>query len=129
MLSRYKTVEIELKVEIKNTEDAPRIRQALLNLFPDMAVGGGEGSMVATSRDAGNFKDMLKNQQIRDTARQIMSRHVINDILSFKLNKQAAYAGKVNFAVVSHPMGEIEVKITPEGDETVEGIIEWLTEI
>ncbi|MCD6299155.1 MAG: hypothetical protein J7L93_00930 [Thermoplasmata archaeon] len=122
-------MEIELKVGIKNTEDGARIRQALLNIFPDATVEEEGGIMAGVSRDAGNFKEMLKNQRIRDTARQFLSRRARNGMLSFKLNKQAAYAGKVNFAVVSHPMGEMEVKIKPEGEETVEGIIEWLTEI
>jgi len=129
MLSGYTTVEIELTVVVKNTEDSARIRQALLNLFPDATIEEKEGQMAAISGDAGNFREMLKNQRIRDTARQFLSRRVRNGMLTFKLNKQAAYAGKVNFAVVSHPMGEIEVKITPEGDESIDDFIEWLTEI
>jgi len=129
MLSRYPVVKIELRVGVKNTEDATRIKQALLNLFPDAKVEEEGNIMVGISGDARNFKDMLKNQQIRDTARQFLGRRIRNGILSFKLNKQAAYAGKINFAVVSHPMGEIEVKITPEGEESIDDFVEWLTEV
>ncbi|HHH78193.1 MAG TPA: hypothetical protein ENL18_03155, partial [Thermoplasmatales archaeon] len=79
-------MEIELKVGIKNTEDGARIRQALLNIFPDATVEEEGGIMAGVSRDAGNFKEMLKNQRIRDTARQFLSRRARNGMLSFKVN-------------------------------------------
>jgi hypothetical protein len=42
--------------------------------------------------------------------------------VSFRLNKQAAFAGYVNFSEES-PLGSIEVEIV---DEEVAGIVEWL---
>jgi len=45
-----------------------------------------------------------------------------------RASQQAAYAGKVNFAIFAHPLGEIEVHITPEGNESIDDFIEWLTE-
>ncbi len=122
-------MKIELEVPVKNTEDGARVRQALLNIFPDAVVEAGGEALKAESVDAENFRELLEKQRIRDTARQFLRKHVRGGILSFKINKQAAYAGKVNFAVVSHPMGEIEIKITPEGDESIDDFIEWLTEI
>ncbi len=122
-------MEIEIITPVKNTEDSGKVRQALLNIFPDAAVEERERKLAGKAGSAENFRDMIKTQRMRDTARFFLKKRVRNGMLSFKLNKQAAYAGKVNFAVVSHPMGEMEVKIKPEEeDENIDEFIEWVTE-
>lgn len=128
MLCRYPIVEIKIIVPLRNTEDSGRVKQAVLNIFPDAVVEEHEGRLEGTASNAENFKSMLETQKIRDTARWFLKKNVSGNKLSFKLNKQAAYAGKVNFAIFAHPMGEIEVQIEPEENESIDDFIEWLTE-
>lgn len=128
MLCRYQIVEIKITAPIKSTEDSGRVKQAVLNIFPDAAMEEHEGKLEGTVSNAENLKRMLETQKIRDTARWFLKKNVKGGKLSFKLNKQAAYAGKVNFAIFAHPMGEIEVQITPEKNESIDDFIEWLTE-
>lgn len=128
MLCRYQIVEIKVTAPIKSTEDSSRVKQAVLNIFPDAAMEEHEGKLEGTVSNAENLKRMLETQKIRDTARWFLKKNVKGGKLSFKLNKQAAYAGKVNFAIFAHPMGEIEVQITPEKNESIDDFIEWLTE-
>jgi len=128
MLCRYQIVEIKITAPIKSTEDSSRVKQAVLNIFPDAAMEEHEGKLEGTVSNAENLKRMLETQKIRDTAQWFLKKNVKGGKLSFKLNKQAAYAGKVNFAIFAHPMGEIEVQITPEKNESIDDFIEWLTE-
>lgn len=106
MLCRYTFVKIKVTAPIKSTEDSGRVKQAVLNIFPDMVVKEHEGRLEGTASSAENFKRMLETQKIRDTARWFLKKNVKDGKLSFKLNKQAAYAGKVNFAIFAHPVGK-----------------------
>jgi len=128
MPCRYQIVKIKIIAPVKNTEDSGRVKQAVLNIFPDAAMEEHEGRLEGTASTAENLKSMLETQKIRDTARWFLKKNVKDGKLSFKLNKQAAYAGKVNFAIFDHPLGEIEVHITPEKSESIDDFIEWLTE-
>ena len=128
MLCRYTFVKIKVTAPIKSTEDSSRVKQAVLNIFPDAAIEEHEGKLEGTASNAENLKRMLETQKIRDTARWFLKKNVKDGKLSFKLNKQAAYAGKVNFAIFAHPMGEIEVQIEPEENESIDDFIEWLAE-
>jgi len=121
-------VEIKIMAPVKNTEDSSRVKQAILNIFPDAIVEEHKDRLEGTASNAENLKSMLEMQKIRDTARWFLKKNVKDGKLSFKLNKQAAYAGKVNFAIFDHPLGEIIVSITPEKSESINDFIEWLTE-
>jgi len=121
-------VEIKIMAPVKNTEDSSRVKQAILNIFPDAIVEEHKDRLEGTASNAENLKSMLEMQKIRDTARWFLKKNVKDGKLSFKLNKQAAYAGKVNFAIFDHPLGEIIVSITPKKSESIDDFIEWLTE-
>ena len=67
------------------------------------------------------FHALLREQKILDTARSVMLDGLIGDVIQFRLNKQAALMGKVNFPPVEEPLGSIHVQITGG-----EHIIDWL---
>lgn len=65
--------------------------------------------------------EILRRQKILDSARSEMLRGLDGDIISFRLNKQAALMGFVSFPAKEEPLGSIHVKIT--GGERV---VDWL---
>ncbi|MEA2053846.1 MAG: RNA-binding domain-containing protein [Candidatus Thermoplasmatota archaeon] len=119
---------IEIIVPVKNTEDSSKVKQALFNIFPDAVIEEKEGMLIGKAKSFENFKKLLEMQRIRDTVKVFLGKRVRNGTLSFKLNKEAAYAGKINFVIVSHPMGEIKVTIKEKNEEALEEFIDWLTE-
>jgi uncharacterized protein len=70
------------------------------------------------------MKEFLEKKKIRDTARRIFLKGVIDHEIIFKLSKQAAYAGRINLVEENlSSLGEIEVQIKTEDPEQT---IEWL---
>lgn len=74
----------------------------------------GIGSLIA-------FHRLLREQKILDTARSVMLDGLLGDVAAFRLNKQAALQGRVNFPPEEEPLGSIHIQIT--GGER---IIDWL---
>jgi predicted RNA binding protein with dsRBD fold (UPF0201 family) len=65
---------------------------------------------------------LLREQEILDTARSVMLQCRVGKTIQFRLNKQAAFMGMVNFPPEEEPLGSIHVQIT--GDDMV---IDWLS--
>jgi predicted RNA binding protein with dsRBD fold (UPF0201 family) len=64
---------------------------------------------------------MLRDQEILDTARSVILQGQAGKTIQFRLNKQAAFMGKVNFPPEEEPLGSIHVQITG-GDL----MVDWL---
>jgi predicted RNA binding protein with dsRBD fold (UPF0201 family) len=113
---------IVVKTIFKPTESVDKVMRAMLNIFPDLQIEQGDGELVGTTGSLENLKELLEKQKIRSAARKVMRASVEGNTLSFRLNKQVAFMGKVNFAEKS-PLGDIEVTVE---DEDLEGLIDRL---
>jgi len=118
-------MEIEIRAVVKKTESIDKVRKAIANLFPSAILEEKEGLILGKAVKMESFKKMLEMQRIRDTARAFFKKRAKNSELSFILNKEAAYVGKINFLTVKHPMGGIEVVVKADD---IASIINWLTE-
>ncbi|MBI0584821.1 MAG: hypothetical protein ISF22_11440 [Methanomassiliicoccus sp.] len=107
------------------TEDPEKVRQALLNLFPDAEIEESGGRMTARTESGEGLREAILDQHIRDTARSVMLRGAREGRTRFTLNKQTAFVGKVSFIDGPVALGGIEV-IIEDGD--IEGTIEHLAE-
>jgi predicted RNA binding protein with dsRBD fold (UPF0201 family) len=114
---------ISISCPVFPSEDPERVRQAVLNIFPD-AVFDTEGDII-TSGSAGteHFGSRIRMQRILDTARSVMIKGMRGNRTSFRLNKQAAYAGKISFIEGKAVLGTIDVSIEAED---LEAFIELL---
>jgi predicted RNA binding protein with dsRBD fold (UPF0201 family) len=113
---------IVVKTIFKPTESVDKVMRSMLNIFPDLQIEQGDGELVGTTGSLENLKELLKKQKIRSAARKVMRASVEGNTLSFRLNKQVAFMGKVNFAEKA-PLGDIVVTIE---DEDLEGLIDRL---
>lgn len=71
--------------------------------------------------------EKLRQQRILNSARKILMRKMGEDAVTFFLNKQAAFTGRIHF--VKDPknedfLGPITITIT---SKEIQGIIDWLT--
>lgn len=118
--------EMMAKTSINPTEDLKNVINALSNVFDyDELEIGDDYVLVKGGRDSLlKLKESLEKRRIRNTARKILTKGAYDRVIFFKLSKQAAFAGVINFIEEDlSPLGEINVKI--ETDD-VNGFIEWI---
>lgn len=114
---------VTIETTVKPTENVYKIKAAILNIFPQAQFTETEGRLHAETSSLERMRGMFRNQRIRDTARGILRQAREGTRIIFSLNKQAACAGKINFAPPS-PLGPIEVVVE---DDDVDKVIDFLT--
>ena len=88
------------------------------------------GNVVLTMKKTRSRKalsrlyELFRGQAILDTARSFLEEGYFGEEIIIRVNKQAAYAGVVNFNEES-PLGPITITVECEKPEEV---VEWLTE-
>jgi predicted RNA binding protein with dsRBD fold (UPF0201 family)/cytidylate kinase len=109
------------------TEPEEKVRRAVENVFPGarlrMIKQKGCVDRLEGTGGLDRLHDLLRNQKILDTARSAMFRGLKDDEVSFKLNKQAAYMGDLNFLDHDVALGGIYVTIEHRDPQL---IIDWL---
>ncbi|MFO8132411.1 MAG: RNA-binding domain-containing protein [Thermoplasmatota archaeon] len=118
-------MEIHVEAPVTATEAPGRVVEAIRTVFPDASLTVSDDRVTGEAQTLDTLKELLAQFQILDTARMLLHRRIDDGRLCFRLNKQAAYAGTVNFSEVGHPLGDITVTIT-DGD--LPGLVDWLTE-
>ncbi|MBN1234836.1 MAG: hypothetical protein JW999_02165 [Methanotrichaceae archaeon] len=118
-----RTIEVTICSSVRPTERVEKVVSAIENIFPGLIM-----DIRADRIEAYNGPDSLKalhellrNQQILDTARSVMLRGLVGNTIQFQLNKQAAFMGFVSFPIEEEPLGSLHVQII--GGERV---INWL---
>jgi len=113
-------VRLEVRAEVRKTESVEKVRKAILNIFPEVRLEEAVGEVRGESADVralSRFRELLRKQAILDAARSVMKAGLSENMISFRLNKQVAYVGKVNFTNGEAPMGPIVVSILAEDPE------------
>jgi len=116
---------VHIKVQVSPTEDADRVMQAVLNIFPDALLEVKEDCIAGTTESLEYLKELLKKERIRDTMRETLTQQSGDGVLEFTLNKQAAYMGRVSLGA-SSPLGDISVRVECED---ADALIQYLTEV
>lgn len=124
VLSRMK---IRITAPVYPTESRERVAKAIMNLFAGADLSDGERNGIAYleggASNLDSFAELLAKQKIRDTARAFLMRRVRGNKLSFSLNKQAAFAGRINFVEDEVPLGAISVTVEHDKPERLVEII------
>jgi predicted RNA binding protein with dsRBD fold (UPF0201 family) len=115
-------VELKGRATIRPTEDPEKVLRSIFNIFPEGEHTMEEGMIEFSSDDLSRFIEILREQQIRESAIMVMKRNSSNDSTSFFLNKQAAFMGKVNFTDGDSNLGDLEIKIITGAEELL-GVI------
>ena len=121
--------EVELEAYVYPTEDIEKVKRAMLNLVPDLEfetfereeyviLTGRTRSKKALSR----LYELFRGQAILDTARSFLEEGYFGEEIIVKVNKQAAYAGVVNFNEEG-PLGPITIIIRTKNPKK---LMKWL---
>lgn len=120
------SVDVRIVAPVRDTEVTSRVRDAVENLFPDVAFEHESGQLVGRTHSLDHFSEQLHEQEILDTARREFDRREGEDGFSFALKKQAAFKGVVNFSVGNpDELGDIEVHVTVE-EPDVDAFIDYV---
>jgi predicted RNA binding protein with dsRBD fold (UPF0201 family) len=117
-----------IRARLQPTEDPDKVAYAIRNIFGEIKLETKQG--VVSARLEGveaisGLRSRIAQDRIRDTVKKMFTRWAEEDVLSFGLNRQAAYAGHVSLNLKGEdPMGPIQVRI--EGD--VQSVISFLCE-
>ncbi|MFB6111136.1 MAG: RNA-binding domain-containing protein [Halobacteriaceae archaeon] len=111
-MSTY-SVDVRITAPINNTEVDDRVVRAVEAVFPAADVTRDGDRLVAETHGLDRFSELLHDQQILDTARAHLRSRIDGKTIEFRLKKQAAFVGVVNFAVGNpDELGDITVRIT-----------------
>ena len=117
-----------IRARLQPTEDPDKVAQAIRNMFGEIELETEQD--VVSARLEGvealsGLRGRIAQDRIKDTVKKMFTRWAEEDVLSFGLNRQAAYAGHVSLNLKGEdPMGPIQVRI--EGD--VQSVISFLCE-
>lgn len=114
-MSEAYVVDVEVTAPVYDTELEERVSDAIAAIFPNAEPTLEHGELRATVHDLEHLSELLHRQEILDTARGVFFRNRRGDSVSFRLKKQAAFVGVVNF-VVDDPgeLGTIAVRVSVE---------------
>lgn len=125
---------ITAKIEIRLTEDENKVFKALYNVFTPEKIDTIEEEtrkiIIAYSNDINSLqklKELIKKSYILDAARKVIrsTPQFKQGIITFYLNKQAAYMGKVSFSAPEKESALGPIEITVETDDPYE-FLDWI---
>ncbi len=120
---------VEINAEVNFTEDLEKVVKAVLNIFPKASIKIGESGVVGfvnSLEGLERLRMMIRSRRIRNTVRMLFSKNASANSITFYINKQAAYMGRLSFYEAGEVMalGPIRVRID---SENVEELINWFT--
>jgi predicted RNA binding protein with dsRBD fold (UPF0201 family) len=123
-MSPVYSVDVQITAPVRDTEVTDRVADAITNLFPGATVEEGPGELRAETHEMEHFSELLHRLEILDTARGVFFDNRRGDTFSFDLKKQAAFEGRVNFAVGEpSELGDVHVRVRVN-DPDVESFVD-----
>ncbi len=117
-----------IRARLQPTEDPGKVTQAIRNLFGEIELETKQDFVSARLEGfeaLNGLRGKIAQDRIRDTIKTVFTRWAEENLLSFGLNRQAAYAGHFSLNLKGEdPMGPIQVRV--EGD--VQRLITFLCE-
>ena len=123
-------VTVRVFAQVNPTEIREKVEKAISNFFPfelklqDFKITGlsGEGDLESLR----TLHLRLREERILDTARSILLNGIEGNTTKFRLNKQVAFTGKLNFPAAEESLGSIHVEISAQNLSELFKVIDWL---
>ncbi|MDY6775346.1 MAG: RNA-binding domain-containing protein [Halobacteria archaeon] len=123
---------VEVTVPVYPTEVEEKVRDCLLNLFPDADTqtvekdGVAPREIRATTHSVEGLRQAVEEKYINDAVNSALSETVKGRKIEFDLSKQAACVGRLNIEVGGHELGSLHVEIT---SKTPYDIIDYIAPV
>ncbi|HEX7628669.1 MAG TPA: RNA-binding domain-containing protein [Candidatus Methanoperedens sp.] len=120
-------ISVKISAIVNPTEMQEKVEKAISNFFP---VGLKlQDATLSGEDDLESLRTLhlrLREERILDTARKILLNGIKDDTTRFRLNKQVASIGKLNFPVGEESLGSIHVEISAQNLSDLFLVIDWL---
>jgi len=117
---------VEAEAVINPTEDVEKVKKAMLKLIPTLEEWElREGTLKGRTRDLkalNRLYELFRGQAILDTAREKLEDGSFGEEIIVQVNRQAAYAGVINFNEEG-PLGPITIVIKTKNPKR---LMKWL---
>lgn len=125
---RDEGIAISLTTTVKPGDDASKILEAAVNLFPEASFDPMDDEPFPSKRNMEiectnlsleTFLTQIREQAILDTAMDAMAKKLVGNITVFSISRLAAYANKISFTYEEVPLGgcfEIQLEGAGLGD-------------
>jgi len=123
-------ISVKVFAPVNPTEIQEKVEKAISNFFPvelklqesEIPVLSGDGGLESLR----TLHLRLREERILDTARKILLNGIKGDTTQFRLNKQVAFIGKLNFPAGEESLGSIHVEISTQSPGELLKVIDWL---
>jgi len=109
-------VRVFVSCPVYPSEDQEKVRDAILNIFPDASLerteSGFEGE-AGTDR----FCELIRKQKILDSTRSMMFKGIRGSRIILHMNKQVAAVGKISFTEPKTILGTVSVTMECDDPE------------
>ena len=125
-MSSVYSIDVAVSAPVNDTEVTDRVADAITNVFPAAEPTFADGELTAEVHDLSQLSELLHREEILDTARGVFFDTLESDTFTFDLKKQAAFEGRINFAVGGpSELGDIHVRVQvtePSAEEFIDAI-------
>ena len=121
------SISVRVLATVNPTEIQDKVEKAILNFFPvelklQESTLSGDGDLECLR----TLHLRLREERILDTTRKIFLNGIKGDTTRFRLNKQVACIGKLNFPPGEESLGSIHVEISAQNMGDLLNVIDWL---
>lgn len=125
-------IAITIEVEVNLTEDLEKVKTAVQNLFSYSSIESifrKKGDLLIMKEEGkeglNKFFAILRQESILNAARKVFFGGLVDNLIIFYLNKQAAYVKHISFCnpIGESPLGPIKVEILCDNPKE---LIDWL---
>ena len=122
---------VELRASVSPSEDPQKVLAAMRQVFGDCEYSFEVKQFTiklysSSSKCLRRLHDQLRDRHVRAAARRLMEASLEGNLLTLKLNRQAATAGVLALCsnAVESPLGPLTLEVE---SSTPEKLIDWLT--
>lgn len=123
-------ISVKVLAHVNPTEMQDKVEKAISNFFPvELKLQETEIQALSGDGDLESLRTLhlrLREERILDTARKIFLNGIKDDTTRFRLNKQVACIGKLNFPPLEESLGSIHVEISAQNLGDLLKVIDWL---
>ena len=127
-MNKQLSCNVQVLCDINISEDVSKVKNAALNVFPDLRISIADSQLVGKSNDITyltNISELIHNKKTNNAFERILKKNTNENSTWFFLNKQAAFVEIVALCNDADESSLGPIKVILEADD-IESVIELL---
>ena len=127
-MNKHLSCNVQVLCDINISEDVSKVKNAVLNVFPDLRISIADSQLVGKSNDITyltNISELIHNKKTNNAFERILKKNTNENSTWFFLNQQAAFVEIVALCNDADESSLGPIKVILEADD-IESVIELL---